>query len=432
MMLTTIFFLIIGLIIISGISFTALKDINNMKSLLSGKVSFYVSEAGMEDALYRIKNVIQITNNTISIDGNFSAITLQDNGNGTITVLSEASTSDFYKRIQANVVSGSGISFHYGIQAGNGGFVLDNSSNITGNVYSNGSVIGLSKNDIYGDVISSGSNGLVFGFHATGSVYSHIIGSSTQNATTIDKDAYYQTITTNTSVSGTKHSGSADQPTIPLPISDQKIQEWEKDALAGGIMNSSECDDYDSRSKTCTISENRTLGPKKIPFNLSIKNSSNKNKTLTVTGALWIVGNLDVSGQPTIQMSPNLGSTNIAIIADDPSNRSEGSMVTLGNGATFLGSGFPRSYVFIISQNNSAENGGSTIAINPQQSASALVVYASHGLIEMSQTVGVKEVTAYKISLSQSANVTYDTGLASTIFSSGPAGGFNIIDWTEI
>jgi hypothetical protein len=59
------------------------------------------------------------------------------------------------------------------------------------------------------------------------------------------------------------------------------------------------------------------------------------------------------------------------------------------------------------------------------QGASALVAYAAHGLANLSQSVSVKEVTAYKIALSQSANVTYDTGLPSTLFESGPGGSWS-------
>src|SRR5689334_20904576 len=76
MMLTVVFFLIIGLIVISGISFTALRDINNMRSLLAGRVSYYVSEAGIEDSLYRLKKGIPVVSNTLTIDGNRSVVTI--------------------------------------------------------------------------------------------------------------------------------------------------------------------------------------------------------------------------------------------------------------------------------------------------------------------------------------------------------------------
>ncbi len=429
MMLTTVFFLIIGLVIISGISFTALKDTYNIRSLLSGKVSFYVAESGIEDTLYRLKNVMIVNSNSLMIDGNSSSVTLQNNANGTITVLSQASTSDFYKRIQANITtSGTNVAFHYGIQAGNGGFTLANSSSIIGNVFSTGVIYG-TGNYIYGDVISAGQNGLIYGIHATGTAYSHTIGSSTANATAIDKNAYYKNITANTTVSGTKYPNSTDQGTTSLPISDDQIHTWENEALAGGIMSSSSCDTYSSSSNTCTISSDKTLGPKKIPFNLLVKSSQN---TLTVSGALWVTGNIDTQTKPIIRMASNLGSQNVPIIADNPANSTTSSVVTIAQGTQFFGSGATSSYVFIISQNNSAETGGSNIAISMGQGSSALVIYASHGLISTTQSIDVNDITAYQISLAQSSTVTYDTGLINTIFSTGPTGSFSVLDWSEL
>ena len=94
---------------------------------------------------------------------------------------------------------------------------MDNSSKVIGNVFSGGSVIGTSQNYIYGDVISSGANGLVYGIHATSSVYAHTIGDASES-TLIDKDAYYHTTKTNTTVSGTSFPNSPDQATTSLPI----------------------------------------------------------------------------------------------------------------------------------------------------------------------------------------------------------------------
>src|SRR6185369_8461415 len=130
---------------------------------------------------------------------------------------------------KANIaISSDVISFHYGIQAGMGGFSLNNSSSITGNVFAGGPVTGTGNNFVYGDVVSSGASGLVYGIHATSSVYAHTIGIA-GTATTIDKDAYYTT-KTNTTVSGTLHPNSPDQPTVDLPITDTQIAEWESEA----------------------------------------------------------------------------------------------------------------------------------------------------------------------------------------------------------
>lgn len=323
------------------------------------------------------------------------------------------------KIIKADVgIDDSVISFHYGIQSGNGGFFMENSSTVTGNVFSSGSVIGTSQNYIYGDVISSGANGLVYGIHATSSVYAHTIGDASQ-ATIVDKDAYYYSTKTNTTVRGASHSGSPDQATTSLPISDAQIAEWEAVAEAGGTAVCSS-GSYNISSGTAN------LGPVKIPCNLTISNRA----VVTIHGHVWVTGDIVVQNFAIVKMAPSLGAQNVAIIADKPSDRLESSTIKVQNTATFQDSGTPGSFVFLISQNNSAENGGDEEAFELSNSASALVAYAAHGLIPLGNSVSLKEITAYKIKLENSAKVTYDTGLPNTVFQSGPGASWAFIPGT--
>ncbi|KKW43945.1 MAG: hypothetical protein UY97_C0001G0029 [Parcubacteria group bacterium GW2011_GWB1_57_6] len=344
------------------------------------------------------------------IDPNIKRITatgyVPDNQNPTAT-----------KIVQADVgLDNANIAFHYGIQAGNGGFSMNNTSKIIGNVFSSGPVTGSGGNYIYGDVISSGPNGIIYGVHATSSAYAHTIGLGSQ-PTTIDGDAYYVT-KVNTTVNGTLYPNSPDQAEVALPISDEQIALWESYAAEGGTISS--CDSHGDY----TISTDVALGPKKIACNLIVKSSSG---VLTVTGPIWVTGNITTQTGPTIRIDPALGDQNVAIIADNPSNPTGSGVITVGQSTEFFGSGAPRSFVFLISQNRSAEQGGSNVAVSLGQGASALVAYASHGRLTLGQSVNVKEATGYKISLSQSATVTYDTGLPNTAFQAGPGGSWAFI-----
>jgi hypothetical protein len=86
----------------------------------------------------------------------------------------------------------------------------------------------------------------------------------------------------------------------------------------------------------------------------------------------------------------------------------------------------------VVSRNNSAEGGGGTDAIEVQNTSSAPIYYAPHGSVEIHNSAALKEVTAYKLEIRNSATVTYDSGLANVNFSSGPAGGYEIIHWKEV
>lgn len=322
------------------------------------------------------------------------------------------------KTVKATVaLNDSIISFHYGIQSGNGGFLMENSSTVTGNVFSGGSVIGTSANMIYGDVISSGASGRVYGIHATSSVYAHSIGKD-DTTTIIDKNAYYVT-KTHTTVTGTSYPNSPDQPTVDLPISDAQIGEWETEAAAGGTAT---CSGGEYNISSGSVN----LGPIKVPCDLTISNSA----IVTIYGHIWVTGNIAVENSATVKMAASLGAQNVAIIADKPSDQLNSSTISVRNTATFENSGTPGSFVFLISQNRSAEIGGTVAAFELSNSASALVAYAAHGLIPLANSVSLKEVTAYKIKLQNSANVMYDKGLPNTVFESGPGASWSFIPGT--
>lgn len=420
-MLTAIlFFTFISTAIIFGLVNPIIKQVRIGTDLIQSKEGFFLAESATEDVLYRLqaRKIVDATE-YLNLNNGFATTTIVNITNGKeISVM--ATKYGSVRKIKTTVALGTGVAFNYGVQSGQGGFRLYNSSSITGNVFSSGPVIG-DGNNIYGDVISAGPSGLVYGIHATGSVYAHTLGNASE-ATIVDKNAFYQT-KISTVVNGISYPGSPDQDIVPMPISDELISEWEGYAEAGGVISS--CDG----SGNYTITSSVTLGPVKIACNLVVKSS---NAIVTIAGPVWVSGNITFQTGPTIRMSPSLGSTNVAIIADNPSNRLTSSIVSIGQSTILEGSGSPGSFVFLISQNNSAENGGTIDAISMNQGSAAMVTYASHGQISLSQSVSLKEVTAYKIVLSQSANVIYDRGLPSTIFQSGPSGGYELLSWEEI
>ncbi|MEK7635442.1 MAG: hypothetical protein AAB446_03370 [Patescibacteria group bacterium] len=420
MIVGVLFFVFVSVASILGLTNPMVRYIAMATSAAISKESFYVAEAGMEDVVFRIKSGLPVApSQTLNIGGHSVITTVADEvGGKVITAIGEA--NGYIRKIRTHLVLGSGISFHYGIQAGRGGFVLENSSSVTGNVHSSGPIIG-AGNSIHGDVVSAGPTGIVDGIHADGSVYAHTIRNSV-----INKDAYYFDASTysGNNVLGALHPGSPDQATAELPISDEKINEWEAEAEAGTVILASDCP-----TGTYEINSNVTLGPAKIECDLLIKGNG---VTLTMAGPIWVLGNITTQTGPTIRMAAALGSQNVALIADNPADRAGSGIVDIGQSTQFQGSGFPKSFVFIISQNNSAETGGSNDAFVMGQSSGALVAYASHGQITLGQSVGVKEATAYKIVLKNTANVIYDTGLPSTLFSTGPAGGFEISGWKEV
>jgi len=390
----------------------------------SSKNSFFASESILEDVTYRVKNNIPVsTTETLTVNGASASSTVITVDSSTKDVRSAASREGYYRKNVTRLRNGTPIALSYGAQAGNGGIELENNSLVVGNVYSNSFIKGENANLTQGVMVAAGPTGLVDGVHATSSVYAHTIKDSI-----IDKDAYYQVIS-GTTVMGTSYPGSSDLATTSLPISDAVIEQWKLAAEAGGV-HSAPCP-YKIDNITVTI------GPKKINCELKIEGTAH----VILTGVLWVAGNITVQNSALIEVSGSLGDTSVPVIADDPSNPTAKGTITLKNDSTFVANGGPHSNILMLSQNKSAENGGNIDAIEVRnggpgevqsRSLDDLLVYASHGEIDLENNIRLKQVTGYEIELKNNATVIYETGLTSSLFPPGLGGGYTITSWNEV
>ncbi|MDZ4299803.1 MAG: choice-of-anchor R domain-containing protein [Candidatus Sungbacteria bacterium] len=209
-------------------------------------------------------------------------------------------------------------------------------------------------------------------------------------------------------------------PQEPLPISAGVIQDWRDDATAGGVING----DY-------TVTSDVNLGPKKITGNLIM---TSNNNTVTVSGTIYVEGNIDISNGSTIHCLSSYGANSCVIVADG--------WIHLSNNGVFQGSGSAGSFIMLLSDlacdgsSATAPNGKTcghhNSAVDLHNNADGAIFYASNGLVNFHNNVAASEVTAYKISLDNNATVTYESGLANLSFSSGPSGGYDIQYWKEV
>lgn len=408
-----VFFMFVSLIVVSGSYTTAYQESKMARDANTSKKSFFLAESGAEDLAYRaIKSKKYDYTEVLFLDGDYATSTVTNNG-GLLEITATGTASHLVRKVKVKLQTGDGVSFYYGVQVGEGGIMMENSSLVQGNVFSNGPVVGQNSNTVKGDVISAGTAGSINGIYATGTVYARNISYST-----INKDAYYTTIS-NSTVGGVMYPGSPNQATSSLPITDAQIEEWKTDASVSVI--SSPC--------PYTITSDIAIGPVKINCNLKISGSP----TVTIAGPVWVVGNIEIDNTPTIKLASSLGKNSVAVIADNPSNRTTSSKIELENSTQFQNSGTDGSYILFVSQNNSAQSGGNEKAVRAENSMSGeVLVYAGHGEAHLKNNVSLREVSAYKIRLSNSAQVVYKTGLANLLFTSGPSGGYEITGWQEI
>jgi hypothetical protein len=414
--ITLVLFILLALLSVSfAFSSVVLSQERIVRSYSNGAQSFFVAESGHEDAVFRIKTGKNVGNEeAILLSGHVATTTVVTSGD-TSTVTSSGDVSRHLRNIESTLTLGSSVSFGYGLHSGIGGVVMENDSMIRGNLYSNGPVSG-DGNTVGGTAVSAGASGSIDDIRATSSAYAHVITDST-----IDGDAYYDsdlTSTGNTYLGG-NYTGSPDQPTTTLPITDAQIVAWEAEAEAGGTI-SSPC--------PYVIDSDETIGPVKITCDLNIKSNGTD---VTLGGHVWVVGDIEIQNSSTVSVSTSLPGKTIALIADNPSDRLSQSKIVLKNGSQYFGSG-DNSYVLIISQNESAEQSGSEVAIEIQNNAEGdLLLYAKHGEILIQNNAVLTSVTAYKVHTKNNSEVIYESGLDSVLFE-GSSGGYEISEWREI
>lgn len=223
------------------------------------------------------------------------------------------------------------------------------------------------------------------------------VHANTINNTTISGAAYYQTITNSTAAS--YNPDSPDPPPEAMPISDGQVDDWKTSAENGGVHTG----DYTS----CVSS----AGPLKITGNLTLSNGC----ALTVTGTIWVQGNITLSNNITVRLDPGYGSDSGIIVSDG--------IININNNIQVQGSGQSGSYILILSTSNSVSP--AAVTINNNAGGNGLI-YASSGLIDVFNNNGFKEVTGYALRLNNNSGVTYESGLASAQFSSGPGGSWQV------
>ncbi len=238
----------------------------------------------------------------------------------------------------------------------------------------------------------------------TSSAYSTTISNST-----IKGNAYANTIT-NSIVTGSQNPGTGIDPPyqVDFPFTIVQINQWKADAATANVQN----DDYDlPRDQSATLSARKIVG------NVSIGNKA----ILTLSGVLYITGNLFLDKNSKIQLDASYGSLSGIIIVDGT--------ITTDEGVTFKGTGQAGSYLLAASlaQDNGTYNGA---AINIDNGTTGVIFFAPYGLISLKNGASAKEITALKIKLEENAKITYDSGLASAEFSTGPQAGWAVVPGT--
>ena len=406
-------------------------DLSDYNRLAEAKLSYLAAESAAEDVVlrrvfesYAIDSVESVTINDITA----YATSTYDSAEDSYVISAAAQNGITLRKAEVEMSISGGSAFNYGLQAGTGGIELSNSSSVIGNVYSNGPIEGQGSATIYGDMVSAGPSGLAEDITATGSIYANTIDGIDAGG-----DAHYNVqIGTNgqNPVAGTRFTPATNLPTTSFPISTTTIQEW-KDAVDsfGTVIAST---DPACSGGEYEIDSSISLGYVRIECDVNIRKKG-ASVVVTLTGPVWVEGDLAFTQGPEIRVDASLGRRSAQFIVDNESNRTTSSRIEIRNSTDFFGSGDNRSYVLLLSANESSSLGGTEIAIDVGQSANGdVLVYTNEGLVDIGNNIDLRSVTGHQIDLSNGSSVTYESGLADLVFTSGPGGAYQLDDWGQV
>lgn len=411
--LATIIILVASAIIILSASFIAFNSLKSVRNSIYSVQAYYAAESGVEDSLLRLsKEMNFLLSNTLTVGSGSATIEISEPIGGAREIIVLGDRINRIRKVRVvYAINSQGVSFHYGVQAGDGGVQMNNNSRIKGNVFSNGNIIGSNQKSYINNSAIVAKNGnkikdMWIGEDAL--VYSCETSTIGGNLTYVEGGA-------NTcSVGGTTNTQPSEITSGEMPISQSQIDLWKQEAASGGIIPN------DVIYSDTSIS----LGPIQIgtlnqPRNMTITN----NVRFKVTGVIYVTGNIIFSNNVIIELDNSVyGPLSGMIIADG--------RIIVSNNAILRGSGETGSYILILSTNNSVNPATPAISVN--NNAVGAIFYASSGVISLSNNMEAREVTGYKILLSNNSVVEYESGLENAIFSSGPEGSGGVIEWEEI
>lgn len=395
--LTTVLLVIFSsLAIIGGLTFFSLQEAGVNRVFVKSIEARAVADAGVEDALYRIMAGRQIgASETLGAGRATTTMTMTTTAAGATRIIRSAGRRD---SLQQNVEAAlttttTGVAFNFGAQVGDGGLTMNNGAKINGNVYATG--------DINGGTVTG-----------TATVANSAGGVTTKIANATIGVAGHANLFVNDTIGGSACPNPncvVENPARQdMPITDQMIQRWKDQAAC-----SSGCTLITGNHN---VSGLENLGPAKITGNLTFSNGAR----LTVTGTIWVAGDIDFANNCAVSLASGYGSKGGIIVADGT--------VSVANGCTFSGSGSAGSLIMLLDDKNAP----ASRVIDVSNNSAAVIYYARNGRVHFNNNAAAKEATAYGLDLDNNVTITYDSGLASIYFSSGPSGGYRMQYWKQV
>ncbi len=429
--------LILGLVSIMSVLASSTLSVSNVQiedTITDTNQAWYAAWSGIDEIMYRVRAHQEFGESyTVGLNlANGATVSASVTGDSNQKIVkSSGFAKGIIKNLEVTIASSSSkASFVFAAQAGEGGFELEGNTTVTGNnntqgnVYSNGPVLGIRASSgnagskILGSVWAVGNIGGLSSPDTGGLYIQKNAWANTLTACLVEGNVRASVPPTNCPYSG---SFSISDPPVPAALTSVDAAYWRDRALQGGVWEG-DCNVASSDGTDCS-NGTRNIGNRKINGNLNVPSGVN----LTVTGPLWVKGDVNISQNNTLFTSEEVGKNSIMIVASDPDNPAiKGRVVTSSNvqfDRNSQGSG-----IIFISENQSVDC--SSPAIDMTSNTATVVFVAINGCINVGSNSQINGILGKKIHIKNNSTIKYDPSLARAIVVPD-SGGWNVVNIRE-
>lgn len=398
----TLMVLSVMLLLMISIYVAAFYEQEAARNTVNSYQAYYAAESGLEDMILRLREDWPRANpNTIIIGEGGATVSVSNISDGARIISAKGSSGGSARRVEMveEMITDS-ISFFYGAHAGIGGLILENGSDIIGEVYSNGDAEIRNTSSVIGSIkVALNGASLAGGGSVSGDAYVDYCENVNIGGT-----LYYNS-QFGCSAASTTSPLASEIATASLPISSEKINSWKQEALDGDVY---------SGDLVIGGWDSEVLGPALITGDLLLSGHG----VLEMNGTLWVSGQVRISDQAEIKLSPDYDTKSGLVISDGPMSLEDSGK---GNGSGGIGSylGFISTYA-------------SGTAISIMDSFDADILYANNEEVLIENTSNLKEVSGYRLHLANNAELVYETELENVAFVGGPHGSWIVKSWKEV
>lgn len=430
--------LIVGLVSMMSALASSSVSVSNVQiedTITLSSVARYAAWSGVDEIMYRLRSHQDFgASYSVSLNlSNGATASASIVGDSNRKVVNSSGYIDgIRKNLEITIASSSSkVSFIFAAQAGEGGFELEGNTSVAGtngkpgNVYSNGSVLGIKANSG-----QSGSKimGSVWSVKNIGGLNSPAVG-----GVYIQKNAWASSLTacqiggsvrasippTNCPYLG---SFAISDPPTPVPLSSVDATFWKNRAAEGGVWNG-DCNIASTDGSDCSAGTYH-IGNKEITGNLKVPSGVN----VTLTGPLWVKGDINISQNNVLFTSDDVGKNSIVVVASDPDNSMVKGRIVTSSNVEFRRNSSGSGLIFI--SENKGDNCASAPAIDMTSNTATVVFVAVDGCINVGSNSVINGILAKKIHLKNNSTITYDPSLARAIVVPD-SGGWGVVNIRE-